>query len=217
MSKKTTDKDEPGMEKDICGKTSKMRSSKLKSNLLWQYFKKDSSNRSKVSCRLCTHVKVKAGKEGMRNHMEKTHTREWATATLAENVEKDNHHVLEGNFESVQERAELFESGRRSPLASIQASASGSRWGKFLPSSTSAWEEEEDDLEEEIQGFGLSGKWHSWGGDENGPEEQEDEHHGVPSKRSKSHVGKRKAIDAHAGNSFSSAGNVPSKWGKFSS
>ena len=136
---------------------------------------------------------------------------------FAENVEEDNHHVFEGNFESVQERAELFESGRRSPLAAMQASASGSRWGKFLPSSTSAWEEEEDDLEEEIQGFGLSGKWHSWDEDENGPEEQEDEHHGVPSKKSKSHVGKRKAIDAHAGNSFSSAGNVPSKWGKFSS
>ena len=86
-SEETTDKDEPGMEKDICGKTSKMSSSKLKSNLLWQYFKKDNSNRSKVSCRLCTHVKVK-GKGGMRNHMEKMHTRDWAVATLAEKVEK---------------------------------------------------------------------------------------------------------------------------------
>ena len=86
-NEETTDKDEPGMEKDICGKTSKMSSSKLKSNLLWQYFKKDNSNRSKVSCRLCTHVKVK-GKGGMRNHMEKMHTRDWAVATLAEKVEK---------------------------------------------------------------------------------------------------------------------------------
>ena len=105
-SEETTDKDEPDMEKDICGKTSKMRSSKMKSSLLWQYFKKDSSNRSKVSCRLCTNVKVKAGKEGMRNHMEKTHTREWATANLAEKVEKERSKsatAIEATFSAAEE------------------------------------------------------------------------------------------------------------------
>ena len=105
-SEETTDKDEPGMEKDICGKTRKMRSSKLKSSLLWQYFKKDSSNRSKVSCRLCTHVKVKPGKEGMRNHMEKMHTREWATANLAEKVEKERSKsatAIEATFSAAEE------------------------------------------------------------------------------------------------------------------
>ena len=134
-------------------------------------------------------------------------------------AEEENHRVLERNLESFEERAELFGSGGRPPLAPMQASASQSRWEKFLPSSTSAWEEEEDDLEEEIEGYGSRGKnipMRSWSEDENGHENLEDEHHRVPFKRSKPHVGKRKAIDPHASNSVSSAGNGSSKWGKFS-
>ena len=102
-SEETTDKDESGMEKEICGKTSKMRSSKLKSSLLWQYFQKDGS---KVSCRLCAYVKVKPGKKWMRNHMEKMHTREWAAATLDEKVEKEkveNANATEPTFSAAEE------------------------------------------------------------------------------------------------------------------
>lgn len=105
-SEETTDKDESGMEKEIYGKTSKMRSSKLKSNLLSQYFQNDNINRSKVSCRLCTHVKVKPGKKWMRNHMEKMHTREWAAATLAEKVDKEkveNANATEPTFSAAEE------------------------------------------------------------------------------------------------------------------
>ena len=126
---------------------------------------------------------------------------------------KENHRVTEGNLGSVEEGAELFELSGRPPLDPLQASASGSRWGKFLPSSTPEWEEEEDDLEEEIQGCGRNRDLRSLGEDEDGHENLEN----VPFKRSKSYVGKRKAIDSHAGNSVSSAGNVSSKWGKFSS
>ena len=140
---------------------------------------------------------------------------------FSEYEEEENHRVTQGNLEPVQEGAELIGLSGRPPLAPLQASTSGSRWGKFLPSSTPEWEEEDDDLEEEIQGCDLLGKsrvLRSWGEDEVGHENLEDEieHHGVPSKRSKSHVGKRKAIDPHAGNSFSSTGNVSSKWRKFS-
>ena len=132
---------------------------------------------------------------------------------FAEYGEEENHRVTERNLESVEEGAELFELSGRPPLDPLQASASGSRWGKFLPSSTPEWEEEEDDLEEEIQGCGKNRDLRSLGEDEDGHENLEN----VPFKRSKSDVGKRKAIDSHAGNSVASAGNVSSKWGKFSS
>ena len=125
---------------------------------------------------------------------------------FAENQEEGNQHVLEGRFESV----EVLGLGERSPLAPMQTSASGSRWEKFLPASTSAWEEDEDDLEEEIQGCDLCG--------ENRPlrsgdscENLENGLDGAPYKKSKPNVGKRKAIDAPVGSSLSS------KWGKFSS
>ena len=125
---------------------------------------------------------------------------------FAEYQEEGNQHVLEGRFESV----EVLGLGERSPLAPMQTSASGSRWEKFLPASTSAWEEDEDDLEAEIQGCDMRGENRALrSGDscenfENGLD-------GAPYKKSKPNVGKRKAIDAPVGSSLSS------KWGKFSS
>ena len=125
---------------------------------------------------------------------------------FAEYMEKEEQHVVkvEGNLEG----SRLLEEEVRSPLAPMQASASGSRWEKFLPSSTSTWEEEEDDLEEE-QGDDFCGQKRPL------PSRGEDENpQSVPSIKSKSHVGKRKANYAHVDNTN---GNVFSKWGKFSS
>merc|ERR1712192_312 len=98
----------------------------------------------------------------------------------------------------------------RSPLAPIQVVASGSRWEKFLPYSTSTREEEEDDLED-VQGDDFCG--------ENRPvpsrgEDADENLQAVPSKKSKAPFGKRKANDVHIDNT---PGKVSSKWGKFSS
>ena len=133
---------------------------------------------------------------------------------FAEYMEEEEQHVIkvEGNLEG----ARLLDEDVRSPLAPMQASASGSRWEKFLPSSTSTWEEEEDDLEEEQDGNfrGENKPVPSWGEDEDGYENLQGGLHGVPSKKNKSHFGKRKAYDAHV---EKTSGNVSSKWGKFSS
>ena len=133
---------------------------------------------------------------------------------FAENMEEEQHNELklEGNLEG----ARLLEEDARSPLAplALQAAVSGSRWEKFLPSSTSTWEEEEDDLEEERDGNFCSENKPvpSWGVD--GYENLQGGLHGVPSIKNKSCFGKRKANDAHV---EKTTGNVSSKWGKFSS
>merc|ERR1712192_548 len=121
---------------------------------------------------------------------------------FAEYLEDEKQHVMkvEGNLEEAV----------RSPLAPIQVAASGSRWEKFLPSSTSNWEEEEDDLEE-VREDGFCS--------ENRPvpsrgEDADEKLHDVPSRKSKAPFGKRKANDVHIDNTTV---NVSSKWGKFSS
>jgi len=122
---------------------------------------------------------------------------------FAEYMEDEKqHHVMkvEGNLEEAE----------RLPLAPMQAAASGSRWEKFLPSSTSTLEEEEDDLEE-VQGDDLCRE------NRPGPSRGQDAYenlHSVPSKKSKAPFGKRKANNVHIDNT---TGNVSSKWGKFSS
>ena len=118
---------------------------------------------------------------------------------FAEYMEDEKQHVMkvEGKLEGA----------GRSPLAPIQAAASGSRWEKFLPSSTSNWEEEGDDLEA-VQGGDFCSE------NRPVPSRGEDAYDAVPSKKSKVPFGKRKANDVHIDNT---TGNVSSKWGKFSS
>ena len=85
-----------------------------------------------------------------------------------------------------------------------------------MPAVTSEEEEEEDDLEE-TQGWDLrGGKRLAPCEDQIDHQNLGDEDNDVASKRRKVLSGGKKASGANVGNSFSSTGNVFSKWGKFS-